>query len=152
VAILDVDYHHGNGTQTIFYARDDVLTINLHADPLDEYPYFLGQADEIGEGSGEGYNHNYPLALETDWSVYQVALRHALRDIVEYSPDGLVVSLGLDTFVGDPTTHLGLTSDDYRRMGEMIGGLNLPTLSVLEGGYSVEHIGTNAVNFLEELG
>ena len=148
VAILDVDYHHGNGTQAIFYARDDVLTISLHADPSLEYPYFIGFVDEPGEGKGEGLNANYPLPFGTTWDRYGSALSDALTKIVQFSPDVLVVALGLDTFAGDPTTYFSIESDDFSRMGNTIAQLNLPTLTVLEGGYSVEHIGINTVNFL----
>jgi acetoin utilization deacetylase AcuC-like enzyme len=148
VAILDVDYHHGNGTQSIFYERNDVLTISLHADPKLEYPFFLGYADETGEGKGRDFNVNYPLPFGTDWSSYHVALNDALDRIRKFSPDALVVALGLDTFAGDPTTYFEITTTDFQRMGEAIGKLGLPTLTVLEGGYSVEWIGKNTVRFL----
>lgn len=148
VVVLDVDYHHGNGTQSIFYSRNDVLTISLHADPDLEYPYFLGYADEPGEGKGHGFNINYPLPFGTAWSSYKPALDDALQQIQGFAPDVLVVALGLDTFVGDPTTHFGITTDDFERMGETIAALGVATLVVLEGGYSVEHIGANTVRFL----
>ena len=148
LAILDVDYHHGNGTQTIFYDRNDVLTISLHADPRVEYPYFLGYADENGEGEGHGFNVNYPLPFGTCWDSYQPALRDAVGHIERFAPDALVVALGLDTFADDPTTYFGITTEDFSRMGEVIGGIGLPTLIVLEGGYSVEWIGANTVSFL----
>jgi len=148
VAILDVDYHHGNGTQSIFYKRDDVLTVSLHADPRLEYPYFIGHADERGDGEGDGFNHNYPLPFGTDWSRYGDALTHALGQVRRFSPDALIVALGLDTFAGDPTTHFAITTEDFARMGEAIAALGLPTLVVLEGGYAVEQIGANSVSFL----
>jgi acetoin utilization deacetylase AcuC-like enzyme len=148
VAILDVDYHHGNGTQSIFYERNDVLTVSLHADPKVEYPYFLGYADEPGEGIGHGFNINYPLPFGTGWNTYSSALADALQQVGRFSPDALVVALGLDTFAGDPTTHFDITTDDFSRMGAAIGALGLPTLVVLEGGYSVDWIGRNTVNFL----
>ena len=148
IATLDVDYHHGNGTQSIFYERDDVLTISLHADPKLEYPFFIGYADERGAGRGDGFNVNYPLPFDTDWDRYEAALADALVRIRRFAPDALVVSLGLDTFVGDPTTYFGIVTDDYTRMGALIGSLGLRTLVVLEGGYSVEHIGANTVKFL----
>lgn len=151
VAILDVDYHHGNGTQSIFYARDDVLTISLHADPSLEYPYFLGYADETGEGGGEGHNVNYPLPFGTGWDSYSVALGDAIERVRRFAPDALVVALGLDTFAGDPTTHFSIESAEFSLMGEAIGRLGLPTLVVLEGGYSVDWIGRNTVNFLTGL-
>lgn len=148
VAILDVDYHHGNGTQSIFYNRSDVLTISLHADPKVEYPFFLGYADEPGEGDGAGFNVNYPLPFGTAWDSYSVALSDALDQVRRFSPDVLVVALGLDTFAGDPTTFFEITTDDFTRMGAAIASLQLPTLVVLEGGYSVDWIGQNTVNFL----
>ncbi len=151
VAVLDVDYHHGNGTQTIFYERNDVLTISLHADPRLEYPFFAGFADEPGTGAGHGFNINYPLPFGTNWEDYEVVLGAALDQVQKLNPDALVVALGLDTFVGDPTTHFAINSGDFLKMGERIGSLALPTLVVLEGGYSVEHIGENTVNFLTGL-
>jgi len=151
VAILDVDYHHGNGTQSLFYQRNDVFTISLHADPRLEYPFFLGYADEPGAGKGHGFNVNYPLPFGTTWDSYRKALDDALGYLRRFSPDALIVALGLDTYAGDPTTHFGITSEDFARMGESIGSLRLPTLVVLEGGYSVEWIGRNTVNFLSGL-
>jgi acetoin utilization deacetylase AcuC-like enzyme len=148
IAVLDVDYHHGNGTQSIFYERNDVLTISLHADPGLEYPYFLGYADEPGSGAGHGFNVNYPLPFGTDWKHYEVALADAIQQVQRFEPDGLVVALGLDTFAGDPTTHFNIETEDYLRMGKAIASLGLQTLVVLEGGYSVEHIGWNTVKFL----
>jgi len=151
VAVLDVDYHHGNGTQSIFYARNDVLTISLHADPRLEYPYFLGHADEPGDGAGHGFNVNYPLPFGTGWDEYAVALADALGQMRRFEPDALVVALGLDTFAGDPTTFFSIETDDYVPMGRAIAALGQPTLVVLEGGYSVEHIGRNTVKFLTGL-
>ncbi len=152
IAVLDVDYHHGNGTQSIFYERNDVLTISLHADPSLEYPYFLGYADEPGSGAGHGFNVNYPLPFGTDWKHYEVALADAIQQVQRFEPDGFVVALGLDTFAGDPTTHFNIETEDYLRMGKAIASLGLQTLVVLEGGYSVEHIGTNTVKFLSGFG
>jgi acetoin utilization deacetylase AcuC-like enzyme len=151
VAVLDVDYHHGNGTQSIFYARNDVLTISLHADPRLEYPYFLGYADEPGDGAGHGFNVNYPLPFGTDWKQYKAALDDAIKQVQRFEPDALVVALGLDTFAGDPTTHFGIETEDYLQMGMAIASLGLQTLVVLEGGYSVEHIGWNTLKFLTGL-
>jgi acetoin utilization deacetylase AcuC-like enzyme len=148
VAILDVDYHHGNGTQSIFYARRDVLVVSLHGDPRSEYPYFLGYADEAGEGAGEGFNLNLPMPAGTAWRDYSVALDKALLRIREFAPDALVVSLGVDTFKHDPISRFRLDNDDYLRMGEAVAGLKTPTLFVMEGGYAVEDIGVNAVNVL----
>ncbi len=148
VAILDVDFHHGNGTQSIFYGRDDVLFVSLHGHPEDEYPYFSGYADETGEGRGAGFNHNYPLRPGTAWDAYRPALADALATIAAFAPDALVVSLGVDTFKDDPISRFRLESEDYLRMGTMIAGARRPTLFVMEGGYAVEAIGINAVNVL----
>lgn len=148
VAILDVDYHHGNGTQEIFYGRNDVLTISLHSDPDQEFPYYLGYADEIGQGPGEGYHLNLPLPWGTAWASYEAALEQAMGRIRQYKPEGLVVSLGLDTFEHDPISRFKLTHDDYLRMGEIIAKADLPTLFVFEGGYAVEALGVNTVNVL----
>jgi acetoin utilization deacetylase AcuC-like enzyme len=148
VAVLDVDYHHGNGTQSIFYERNDVLTISLHADPSDEYPYFLGYDDEQGEGRGHGFNINYPLPAGTKWPAYAEALQDALANIRRFAADGFVVALGLDTFADDPTTRFGLQTADYRKMGEAISSIGRPVLTVLEGGYAVDCIGRNALAFL----
>lgn len=151
IAVLDVDYHHGNGTQSIFYERNDVLTISLHADPRLEYPFFIGYADEPGAGAGHGFNINYPLPFGTDWEKYRVALADALDQVRRLEPNALVVALGLDTFAGDPTTYFGIGTEDFLKMGKRIGALSVPTLVVLEGGYSVEHIGENTVKFLTGL-
>lgn len=149
VAILDVDYHHGNGTQEMFYLRPDVFTISIHADPAQEYPFFLGYADETGEGPGEGFHLNLPLPWGSGWSAYGPALETAIGRIRDYGADVLVVSLGVDTFEEDPISKFKLKHDDYLRMGRMIAGLGLPTLFVMEGGYAVEALGVNAVNVLQ---
>ena len=152
VAVLDVDYHHGNGTQSVFYERDDVLTISWHADPAIEYPYFLGFRDEPGSGSGEGFNRNYPLPFGTDWKAYSEAMDDAIKHVRKFAPSVIVVALGLDTFVDDPTTFFEIQAEDFTAMGDRIGALGLPTLVVLEGGYAVDAIGANAVNFLDGVG
>ncbi|MFC3608519.1 histone deacetylase family protein [Stutzerimonas tarimensis] len=149
VAILDVDYHHGNGTQSIFYRRDDVLFTSIHGDPRAEFPFFLGYTDETGEGAGEGHNFNLPLPAGSAWDVWSAALEAACRQIERYAPDVLVVSLGVDTFKDDPISQFRLDSPDYLRMGERIARLGAPTLFVMEGGYAVAEIGVNAVNVLE---
>ena len=148
VSILDVDYHHGNGTQEIFYSRADVQVINLHADPMQEYPYFLGHADERGSGEGEGYNLNYPMRFGTDWTRWSQTLEEACGKLVAYNPDVVVVSLGVDTFEKDPISQFKLKTEDYPKIGERIARLNLPTLFVMEGGYAVAEIGVNAVSVL----
>jgi acetoin utilization deacetylase AcuC-like enzyme len=148
-AILDVDYHHGNGTQSIFYRRADVFFASLHGDPSFAYPHFLGFADECGEGSGDGANLNLPLAMYTEWSVYENALTLALSRIGAFAPDVLLVSLGLDTFEADPISKFRLGGEDYLRLGEAIAGARLPTLFVFEGGYNLTALGAITVNVLE---
>lgn len=150
VALLDVDYHHGNGTQQIFYERADVFVASLHGDPLVEYPYFLGHADERGAGAGLGFNLNLPLPHGTAWDVgYAQALDRACGAIAGFGPDALVVSLGVDTFEQDPISRFKLVGDDYLRIGARIAALGRPTLFVFEGGYAVDAIGVNAVNVLQ---
>ncbi len=149
VALLDVDFHHGNGSQAIFYDREDVLFLSLHGRPEDAFPYFLGYADEQGRGAGASYNANYPLPPGTAFDAWCEALDDACRRIRAYSPDALVVSLGVDTFERDPISFFKLKSDDYLTYGARVAALGLPTLFVLEGGYAVEEIGINAVNVLQ---
>ncbi len=144
-----MDYHHGNGTQSIFYERNDVLTISLHADPAIEYPYFLGFKDERGSGPGVSFNRNYPLPFGTDWNAYCIVLDDSIEYVRKFAPTAIVVALGLDTFSGDPTTNFEILAADYYLMGQRIATLGLPTLVVLEGGYAVEEIGENTVNFLK---
>ncbi len=148
VAVLDVDYHHGNGTQQIFYRRADVLTISIHADPRQEFPYFIGYADELGEGAGEGYHLNLPLPWGTGWAEYEPALDQAIRRILQFKAEALVVSLGLDTFEKDPISRFKLKQDQYPRLGAKIAGLDLPTLFVMEGGYAIDALGVNTVSVL----
>jgi len=148
VAVLDIDYHHGNGTQAIFYSRPDVLFTSIHGDPHTEYPFYLGYADECGAGVGLGCNCNLPLARGTDFLVWREALRQALQGVTRFKVDALVVSLGLDTFDGDPVAGFKLQSDDYLRVGADIAAAGLPTVFVFEGGYAVAEVGVNAVNVL----
>jgi acetoin utilization deacetylase AcuC-like enzyme len=137
VAILDVDYHHGNGTQEIFYHSDEVLFLSLHADPDEEYPYFSGYANETGVGPGAGYNHNYPLPLHTtDWAVYRPALEDALSQVVKQDCWCIVVSFGLDAAATDALGKFQLTPDNFQQMGQLIAGVGLPVLAIQEGGYS----------------
>ncbi|MFM2043906.1 MAG: hypothetical protein RLY86_2482 [Pseudomonadota bacterium] len=152
VAVLDVDYHHGNGTQEIFWTRANVLVVNLHADPREEYPYFCGHADETGEGPGEGATLNLPLPIGTDWATYAPALDHALARIRAFGAEAMVVSLGLDTFAHDPISRFLLQTPDYLRMGSAIATAGLPTLFVLEGGYAVDALGANVVGVLTGFG
>ncbi|MBP7493228.1 MAG: histone deacetylase family protein [Rhodoferax sp.] len=149
VAVLDIDYHHGNGTQSIFYDRADVLFTSIHGDPSTEFPFFLGYADELGAGVGLGFNQNYPLPRGTDFAAWSAVLKTALDRIHQFGAQAVVVSLGLDTFEGDPISGFKLKSEDYLRVGEAIAGAGLPTVFVFEGGYAVEEVGVNAVNVLE---
>ena len=148
VAILDVDFHHGNGTQDIFYDRPDVLYTSLHGDPAEAFPYFSGFADETGAGAGAGLTFNIPLPPGTEFGAWQDALRAALTRIENFRADALVVSLGVDTFAEDPISFFRLQSADFSTYGRMIGACGLQTLFVLEGGYAVGEIGVNVVNVL----
>ena len=148
VAILDVDYHHGNGTQDIFYERADILFASIHADPATDYPYYWGHRDETGKGAGAGANLNLPLPRGTDWSGYAPALTQAIDWIERKAPDLLVVSYGADTHEADPISHFRLKTADYGRMARAIAALGLPTLIVMEGGYAVDHLGANVAEFL----
>jgi acetoin utilization deacetylase AcuC-like enzyme len=152
VAILDVDYHHGNGTQAIFYDRADVFVASVHGDPRTEYPYYLGHADEKGEGAGIGANFNLPLPRGTGFEEWRKALAEALKAVKASGAQALVVALGMDTFAGDPISGFGLQSPDYFRVGEDIARAGLPTAFVFEGGYAVADLGVNAVNVLEGFG
>ncbi len=151
VAILDIDYHHGNGQQEIFYERADVMTISIHGHPGIAYPYFSGFADERGRGAGEGFNVNYPLPEVVDGKRYHDVLQKALRLIVAFRPTFLVVALGLDTAKGDPTGSWSLRANDFETNGAMIGSLKLPTLVVQEGGYNTRNLGVNARRFFHGL-
>ena len=148
VAILDVDYHHGNGTQAIFYGRADVLFCSIHGHPAQEFPFFLGYEEETGEGDGQGFNRNYPLRWGSGWDLWSEALDDACRRIAAYKPDALVISLGVDTFKDDPISQFKLETPNYLEIGKEIAALGAPTLFVMEGGYAVEEIGVNAVNVL----
>jgi acetoin utilization deacetylase AcuC-like enzyme len=149
VSVLDIDYHHGNGTQAIFYDRGDVQVVSIHADPRVEYPYFLGHADERGAGEGEGANLNLPLPHGTGFAGWSAALETGCAAVAAFAPATLVVSLGVDTFHGDPISRFRLDTPDYPLIGARIAALGLPTLFVMEGGYAVEAIGVNAVGVLE---
>ena len=151
VALLDIDYHHGNGHQDIFYRRRDVLTISLHGHPSFAYPYFSGFREERGEGDGKGYNCNYPISEQCDGTLYRSYLTQALQRISRFKPTFLVVSLGLDTAKGDPTGTWTLGANDFELNGTLIGALKLPTLVVQEGGYSTRVLGVNARRFLTGL-
>ncbi len=148
VAILDVDLHHGNGTQGIFYARDDVLTISIHADPVRFYPFFWGHADERGEGRGLGYNLNLPLARKTGDSGFLGALDAAMHRLAAFAPDALVVALGLDAHESDPFGGLSVTTRGFEAIGSRIGAAKLPSVIVQEGGYLNDALGANLSAFL----
>lgn len=151
VAILDVDYHHGNGTQDIFYADGDVLYVSIHADPKTDFPFYWGHADERGEGAGKGATLNLPLPQGTEWSRYAPALETALEAVRAHTPDLLVVSYGADTFIDDPISHFRLRREDYGATGAAIAALDLPTVIVMEGGYAVDALGANVAALLEGL-
>ena len=147
VAVLDIDYHHGNGTYDIFRHRSDVLTLSIHGHPHFAYPYFSGFDDERGEGPGTGFNVNYPLPEHLNGEQYRQTLARALRRIARYKASVLVVALGLDTAKGDPTGTWSLAPKDFNINGRMIGSLRLPILVVQEGGYRIRTLGTNARHF-----
>jgi len=151
VAMLDVDYHHGNGQQDIFYDRSDVLTVSVHGHPRFSYPYFSGFADEAGRGPGAGYNLNLPLAEKTTPEDYLTAVKKALRRIERFSPDYLVVAFGVDTAKGDPTGTWSNQIKDFKALGEVIGASPCPILVVQEGGYLVRSLGKNAEAFFRGL-
>jgi acetoin utilization deacetylase AcuC-like enzyme len=149
VAVLDVDYHHGNGTQSIFYERADVLTVSLHGDPRTEYPFYLGHADEGGSGAGLGFNLNLPLPAGASVAAWFEALEAACARLQQHAPDALVVSLGLDTFAGDPISRFQLQAGDFTRLGARLAGLQWPTVFVLEGGYAAAELGINAAHVVD---
>jgi acetoin utilization deacetylase AcuC-like enzyme len=148
VAVLDIDYHHGNGTQEIFYADPTVLYGSLHAHPDLEYPYYWGGADERGEGAGAGFNRNWPLPIGTDDAAYLSALDEALRAIRDFNPAALVVSAGFDIAAGDPWGGFSLTLDGLGEIGRRVASLGRPAVIVQEGGYRRETLGASAVAFL----
>lgn len=149
VAVLDVDVHHGNGTQDIFFARADVFTASVHADPLRFYPFFWGYADEIGEGEGRGTNLNMPLPRGTADDAYLHELETALTAIDNFDAGALVIALGLDAHESDPMHGFAITTDGFSRIGRRIGELGLPTVLVQEGGYLSDQLGRNLSAFLE---
>lgn len=152
VAILDVDYHHGNGTQSIFYQRDDVFYISLHGAPDRAFPYFLGYGDETGDAAGRGWNLNVGLERGVKDAEYLRALDAVLAEVRSREVLGLVVSLGVDTYRDDPISDLGLTLDAYFPMGRLLGELGVPTVVVQEGGYDLSELGVNVRSFLRGVG
>lgn len=148
VAVLDVDYHHGNGTQSIFYDRADVLTVSIHANPKIAYPYFCGYEHETGTGDGTGTNRNICLPDGTAWNTYEPAINIALEAISNFAPCAVVVPFGADTFCEDPISTFGLTTDDFTNLGSTITELNLPCAITMEGGYAIDELGRNVAAFL----
>jgi acetoin utilization deacetylase AcuC-like enzyme len=148
VAVLDVDVHHGNGTQGIFYERNDVLPVSIHGDPADYYPYFWGHAHEVGAGAGQGYNLNLPLKLGSGDAPWLAAGDQAITRLGEFAPGALVVALGLDASESDPLQGLKVTGPGFHAMAKKISGLGLPTVLVQEGGYLSDDLGRNLVQFL----
>jgi acetoin utilization deacetylase AcuC-like enzyme len=149
VATLDVDFHHGNGTQHIFYERDDVCTVSIHADPRWKFPYYSGSSGELGQSKGKGFNHNFPLQKGTTDKQYAAVLQRALAIIREFEPQYLVVSYGADTHVSDPIGGFRLSTGYFTQMGRLIRSLSVPTMIVQEGGYNNEHLGKNVTAFLK---
>ncbi len=151
VAVIDVDYHHGNGTQDIFYERSDVLTMSIHGHPRIAYPYFSGFDDEKGAGAGQGFNINVPLPEHVEGSRYRHALEDVLKRVVRFKPRFVVVSLGLDTAKADPTGSWNLQAKDFEANGKLFGSLHLPALVIQEGGYRTRSLGINARHFFQGL-
>ncbi len=151
VAILDVDYHHGNGQQDIFYHRSDVMTVSIHGHPSFAYPYFSGHESETGEGEGKGYNINMPLPESRNGEQYREALTKALKRIDTFKPDFLILALGLDTGRGDPTGSWSLNADDFEANGRLVADMKLPTLVIQEGGYRTRTLGVNVRRFFTGL-
>ena len=149
VAILDIDFHHGNGTQTLFYDRADILFASLHGAPQETYPYYLGYADETGKDAGEGANLNYPMTAGTGYDLWAQALDDAIAKITNWGAEALVVSLGVDAYKEDPISFFKLESKDFTDAGRRIGRMKLPTVFCMEGGYAIEAVGVNTVNVLE---
>ena len=148
VAIIDVDVHHGNGTQRIFYERNDVLTISIHADPIRFYPFFWGYADETGDGEGDGFNINLPLPRGSDDRQYLQTLSTALDKVAAFSAQAIVIALGLDAHESDPFRGLSVTTSGFGKIGTELGAIGLPTVAVQEGGYISDALGHNLVSFL----
>lgn len=152
VVVLDVDAHHGDGTQNIFYERSDVFTVSLHADTHNYYPFYTGYKHEVGYGEGEGYNLNMPLAHGTDTSAYVVALDQALQKIADYKPDVILLALGFDTYKDDPLSVLKFDFDAYKLTGKRLKEFHVPLVVVQEGGYMIEALKPGLSALLEGLG
>jgi acetoin utilization deacetylase AcuC-like enzyme len=152
VAILDVDFHHGNGTQDIFYERDDVLYVSIHCDPREAYPYIAGGRDETGSGKGAGLNVNLPLPGGTDWAAYEPALESALEQVARFAPETVVLSAGFDTLADDPIGAFELEIEQMESIGAMVKGIGKPLLVLQEGGYHVPSLGPCALKLFTGLG
>ncbi len=148
VAILDIDYHHGNGTQDIFWDRGDVFYASIHADPASDYPFYWGHADETGEGDGQGATLNLPLPQGAGLAPFRRAQDRALEAIARFAPDLLVVSFGADTWESDPIAHFKLTTDDYAVLARDIAACGWPSVIAMEGGYAVDALGRNVASLL----
>jgi len=152
ITILDLDYHHGDGTQKIFYEDSRVLTVSLHGDPINNYPFYTGYDNEHGEGHGDAYNYNYPLANGTSWPTYSGILSEALDMITEFNPDVLIVAFGADTYKDDPQGGFCLDLPDYQQMGQLIKkAITKPIIVTQEGGYHMESIDKIVCNFIDGL-
>ena len=149
VAIIDIDTHHGNGTQSIFYKRDDVHFVSVHGDPNVLFPFYAGYTHERGEGAGEGYNLNLPLPLKSEDPAWLAAISTGMTSIMNYVPSALLVSLGFDPFKGDPSSDLAVSTEGFRAAGERIGAYRGPVVLIQEGGYLVEKLGENLNAFLD---
>jgi acetoin utilization deacetylase AcuC-like enzyme len=149
VSILDVDFHHGNGTQDIFYEREDVLYLSLHGDPRDAFPHFSGYPEETGQNAGEGATFNWPMPPGTQFKKWCDCLKESLAKIDQFGAGVIVVSLGVDTFEKDPISFFKLKSEDFLSIGKLIAELQRPTLFVMEGGYDINELGINVVNVLQ---
>lgn len=149
VAIIDVDLHHGNGTQDIFWQRSDVWTGSVHVDPADFYPFFWGAADEVGEGEGTGYNCNVPLPLGADGIAFLQALSRLLSALAEFKPQAIVIALGLDAHKDDPLAGMTLETEDFYRIGQRLAQVKGPKVIVQEGGYPTDSLGDNLAAFLQ---
>ena len=148
VAVLDVDVHHGNGTQGIFYRRSDVLTVSLHSDPTWYYPFSCGYTHERGQGLGEHYNRNLPLDKSTEDDAYLAALEDALATVNAYAPGALVLALGLDAYIDDPLKGMRLSTNAFERIGKSVAEMDMPTVIVQEGGYLCDDLGRNLTAFM----
>ncbi len=149
IFILDIDFHHGNGTQQIFYERSDVFFASIHGHPKDAFPHFLGYENEKGFKEGLGFNLNYPLFPNTSYKEWLNAFIDVLKQIKNFNPDYLLISLGVDTFESDPISFFKLKTPNFYDIGQKLSSLNLPTLFVMEGGYAIDEIGVNTVNILK---